>query len=51
VLHPAEVSRVIAEIIGIRAAKTGVDTTVNDPTRGSGHSCSRSPMSPAPPSP
>jgi type I restriction enzyme M protein len=33
---PAEVSRVIAQIIGIRAAKTGADTTVYDPTCGSG---------------
>jgi type I restriction enzyme M protein len=33
---PAEVSRVIAQIIGIRAAKTGSDTTVYDPTCGSG---------------
>jgi type I restriction enzyme M protein len=33
---PAEVSRVIAQIIGIRAAKTSPDTTVYDPTCGSG---------------
>ncbi|MCS3540622.1 type I restriction-modification system subunit M [Bradyrhizobium japonicum] len=33
---PAEVSRVIAQIIGIRAAKTSSDTTVYDPTCGSG---------------
>jgi type I restriction enzyme M protein len=33
---PAEVSRVIAQIMGIRAAKTGADTTVYDPTCGSG---------------
>ncbi|MHC1729748.1 MAG: type I restriction-modification system subunit M [Syntrophobacteraceae bacterium] len=33
---PAEVSRVIAKIIGIRDAKTGSDTTVYDPTCGSG---------------
>ena len=33
---PAEVSRVIAQVIGIRAAKTGPDTTVYDPTCGSG---------------
>jgi type I restriction enzyme M protein len=33
---PAEVSRVIAQVIGIRGAKTGTDTTVYDPTCGSG---------------
>jgi type I restriction enzyme M protein len=33
---PAEVSRVIAEVLGIRAAKTTNDTTVYDPTCGSG---------------
>lgn len=33
---PAEVSRVIAQIIGIRTTKTGSDTTVYDPTCGSG---------------
>jgi type I restriction enzyme M protein len=33
---PAEVSRVIAQIIGIREAKTTSDTTVYDPTCGSG---------------
>jgi type I restriction enzyme M protein len=33
---PAEVSRVIAQIIGIRDAKTTSDTTVYDPTCGSG---------------
>jgi len=33
---PAEVSRVIAQILGIREAKTGPDTTVCDPTCGSG---------------
>ena len=33
---PAEVSRVIAQIIGIREAKTSADTTVYDPTCGSG---------------
>ena len=33
---PAEVSRIIAQIIGIRAAKTTNDTTVYDPTCGSG---------------
>lgn len=33
---PAEVSRVVAQIIGIRAANTGSDTTVYDPTCGSG---------------
>src|SRR5688500_5879885 len=33
---PAEVSRVIAQIIGIRNAKTSADTTVYDPTCGSG---------------
>ena len=33
---PAEVSRVIAQVIGIGAAKTGPDTTVYDPTCGSG---------------
>ncbi|MCI0692873.1 type I restriction-modification system subunit M [candidate division KSB1 bacterium] len=33
---PAEVSRVIAQILGIRQAKTSSDTTVYDPTCGSG---------------
>jgi type I restriction enzyme M protein len=33
---PAEVSRVIAQILGIRQAKTSADTTVYDPTCGSG---------------
>ena len=33
---PAEVSRVIAQIIGIHEAKTGPDTSVYDPTCGSG---------------
>ena len=33
---PAEVSRIIAQIIGIRDAKTSADTTVYDPTCGSG---------------
>ncbi len=33
---PAEVSRVIAQILGIRDAKTSNDTTVYDPTCGSG---------------
>ncbi len=33
---PAEVSRVIAQILGIRHAKTSPNTTVNDPTSGSG---------------
>jgi type I restriction enzyme M protein len=33
---PAEVSRVIAEVLGIRNAKTTNDTTVYDPTCGSG---------------
>jgi type I restriction enzyme M protein len=33
---PAEVSRVIAQVIGIRRAKTTNDTTVYDPTCGSG---------------
>jgi len=33
---PAEVSRVIAQILGIREARTGPDTTVYDPTCGSG---------------
>lgn len=33
---PAEVSRVMAQIIGIRAAKTSNQTTVYDPTCGSG---------------
>jgi type I restriction enzyme M protein len=33
---PAEVSRVIAQIIGIRQAKTNSSTTVYDPTCGSG---------------
>src|ERR1700745_293077 len=33
---PAEMSRVIAQILGIRDAKTSNDTTVYDPTCGSG---------------
>jgi methylase of polypeptide subunit release factors len=33
---PAEVSRVIAQILGIRHAKTSNDTTIYDPTCGSG---------------
>ena len=33
---PAEVSRIIAQILNIRQAKTGPDTTVYDPTCGSG---------------
>jgi type I restriction enzyme M protein len=33
---PAEVSRIMAQIIGIRNAKTSADTTVYDPTCGSG---------------
>ena len=33
---PAEVSRIMAKIIGIRDAKTTNDTTVYDPTCGSG---------------
>jgi type I restriction enzyme M protein len=33
---PAEVSRVIAQVVGIRRAKTSADTTVYDPTCGSG---------------
>ncbi len=33
---PAEVSRVIAQVIGIRGAKTSASTTVYDPTCGSG---------------
>src|SRR6267143_4598301 len=33
---PAEVSRVIAQIVGIHDAKTSNDTTVYDPTSGSG---------------
>jgi type I restriction enzyme M protein len=33
---PAEVSRVIAQVIGIRGAKTSAATTVYDPTAGSG---------------
>ncbi|EPG66594.1 type I restriction-modification system subunit M [Leptospira wolffii] len=33
---PAEVSRVIAQVIGIRSAKTGPSTSVYDPTCGSG---------------
>jgi len=33
---PAEVSRVIAQILGIREARTSPDTTVYDPTCGSG---------------
>src|SRR5512136_296826 len=33
---PSEVSRIMAQIIGIREANTGNDTTVYDPTCGSG---------------
>jgi type I restriction enzyme M protein len=33
---PAEVSRVISQILGIHEARTGADTTVYDPTCGSG---------------
>lgn len=33
---PAEVSRIIAKILGIHSAKTSTDTTVYDPTCGSG---------------
>ncbi len=33
---PAEVSRVIAQILGVRTAKTSASTTVYDPTCGSG---------------
>jgi type I restriction enzyme M protein len=33
---PAEVSRIIAQVLGIRDAKTSHDTTVYDPTCGSG---------------
>ncbi|HEY3439701.1 MAG TPA: type I restriction-modification system subunit M [Paludibaculum sp.] len=33
---PAEVSRIMAQIIGIRGAKTSANTTVYDPTCGSG---------------
>jgi type I restriction enzyme M protein len=33
---PAEVSRIIAQVLGIRDAKTSNDTTVYDPTCGSG---------------
>ena len=33
---PAEVSRVVAQILGIREAQTSADTTVYDPTCGSG---------------
>ncbi len=33
---PAEVSRVIAQVLGIRSTKTSADTTVYDPTCGSG---------------
>lgn len=33
---PAEVSRIMAQILGIRQAKTSADTTVYDPTCGSG---------------
>lgn len=33
---PAEVSRVMAQILGIKQAKTSADTTVYDPTCGSG---------------
>ncbi len=33
---PAEVSRIMAQILGIRHAKTSADTTVDDPTCGSG---------------
>ena len=33
---PAEVSRIMAQILGIRTARTTSDTTVYDPTCGSG---------------
>src|SRR5262249_40456352 len=33
---PAEVSRLMAQVLGIRAAKTSASTTVYDPTCGSG---------------
>ncbi len=33
---PAEVSRIMAQILGIRAAETSSDTTIYDPTCGSG---------------
>lgn len=33
---PSEVSQIMAKILGIREAKTGADTTVYDPTCGSG---------------
>jgi type I restriction enzyme M protein len=33
---PAEVSRIIAQILGVRTANTSADTTVYDPTCGSG---------------
>ena len=33
---PAEVSRIMAQLLGIRSARTSNDTTVNDPTCGSG---------------
>ena len=33
---PAEVSRIMAQILGIKSARTGADTTVYDPTCGSG---------------
>jgi type I restriction enzyme M protein len=33
---PAEVSRIIAQILGVRTAKTSASTTVYDPTCGSG---------------
>src|SRR3977135_707327 len=33
---PAEVSRIIAQVVGIGGAKTGSDTTVYDPACGSG---------------
>jgi type I restriction enzyme M protein len=39
---PAEVSRVIAQILGIREAKTSTDTTVYDPTTTSRRFCHRS---------
>jgi type I restriction enzyme M protein len=35
-LTPSEVSRILAKIIGISTAKTSADTTVGDPTCGSG---------------
>ncbi|MEQ1831107.1 MAG: class I SAM-dependent DNA methyltransferase, partial [Pirellula sp.] len=35
-LTPSEVSRILAKIIGIGTAKTSADTTVGDPTCGSG---------------